>query len=99
MPFRVKSTSRTTLTKPRVKQFLQDRTLVIAVVISVLLHGLLLAVRFAAPEPVRFKPVDPGLEVILVNARHDKKPVKAEALAQANLDGGGNADAGRAGRD
>lgn len=96
MPFRVKSTSRTTLTKPRVKQFLQDRTLVIAVVISVLLHGLLLAVRFAAPEPVRFKPVDPGLEVILVNARHDKKPVKAEALAQANLDGGGNADAGRA---
>jgi protein TonB len=79
-----------------VKHFLQDRTLVIAVVISVLLHGLLLAVRFAAPEPVRFKPVDPGLEVILVNAKHDKKPVKAEALAQANLDGGGNADAGRA---
>ncbi|SMP41236.1 TonB C-terminal domain-containing protein [Noviherbaspirillum suwonense] len=78
------------------KHFLQDRTLVIAVVISVLLHGLLLAVRFAAPEPVRFKPVDPGLEVILVNAKHDKKPVKAEALAQANLDGGGNADAGRA---
>jgi len=62
----------------------------------VLLHGLLLAVRFAAPEPMRFKPVDPGLEVILVNAKHDKKPVKAEALAQANLDGGGNADAGRA---
>jgi protein TonB len=79
-----------------VKHFLQDRTLVIAVVISLLLHGLLLAVRFAAPEPVRFKPVDPGLEVILVNARHEKKPVKAEALAQANLDGGGNADAGRA---
>ena len=78
------------------KHFLQDRTLVIAVVISVLLHGLLLAVRFAAPEPMRFKPVDPGLEVILVNAKHDKKPVKAEALAQANLDGGGNADAGRA---
>ena len=78
------------------KHFLQDRTLVIAVVLSLLVHALLLAVRFAAPEPVRFKPVDPGLEVILVNAKHDKKPVKAEALAQANLDGGGNADAGRA---
>ena len=78
------------------KHFLQDRTLLIAVVISVLLHGLLLAVRFAAPDPARFKPVDPGLEVILVNAKHDRKPVKAEALAQANLDGGGNADAGRA---
>ena len=78
------------------KHFFQDRTLVIAVVISLLLHGVLLAVRFAAPEPVRFKPIDPGLEVILVNAKHENKPVKAEALAQANLDGGGNADAGRA---
>jgi periplasmic protein TonB len=79
-----------------VKHFLQDRTLMIAVVFSLLVHAALLAVRFAAPEPVRFKPVDPGLEVILVNAAHEKKPVKAEALAQANLDGGGNADAGRA---
>jgi protein TonB len=32
----------------------------------------------------------------LVNAKHDKKPVKADALAQANLDGGGNAASGRA---
>ena len=85
------------LTKPRVKHFLQDRTLV-----NRRRHfragcmALLLAVRFAAPEPVRFEPADPGLEVILVNAKHDKKPLKADALAQANLDGGGNADAGRA---
>jgi len=41
------------------------------------------------------EPVDPGLEVILVNAKHARKPLKAEALAQADLDGGGNADAGR----
>jgi protein TonB len=80
----------------RVKHFLQDRSLVTAVAVSLLAHAVLLAVHFAPPEPLRFKPVDPGLEVILVNARHDKKPVKAEALAQANLDGGGNADAGRA---
>ena len=59
------------------------------------MHGALLAVRFAAPDSFRFKPVDPGLEVILVNAKHDRKPLKADALAQANLDGGGNADAGR----
>jgi len=38
---------------------------------------------------------DPGLEVILVNAKHAAKPLKAEALAQANLDGGGQADKGR----
>ncbi|NMM27071.1 MAG: energy transducer TonB [Glaciimonas sp.] len=67
-----------------------------AIAVSVLLHGGLLAVNFAAPQALRFAPADPGLEVILVNARHDKAPLKAEALAQANLDGGGNADKGRA---
>lgn len=70
--------------------------LTIAIAASVLVHGALLAVRFAAPDAFRFQPADPGLEVILVNAKHDKKPVKAQALAQANLDGGGNANAGRA---
>jgi periplasmic protein TonB len=78
-----------------VKLFLENRTLSIAVAASVLLHGGLLAVRFAAPDAFQFKPADPGLEVILVNAKHDKAPLKAEALAQANLDGGGNADSGR----
>lgn len=67
-----------------------------AITISVLAHGVLLAVHFAAPQALHFAPADPGLEVILVNARHDKAPLKAEALAQANLDGGGNADKGRA---
>ncbi|MGE5623228.1 MAG: TonB C-terminal domain-containing protein [Bacillota bacterium] len=76
--------------------FDQNRTLSIAVAASVLLHGALLAVRFAPPDTFRFKPVDPGLEVILVNAKHDRKPLKADALAQANLDGGGNAEKGRA---
>jgi protein TonB len=68
----------------------------IAVAFSVLAHASLLAVRFAAPDAFRLQPADPGLEVILVNAKHERAPVKAEALAQANLDGGGNADAGRA---
>lgn len=79
-----------------VKYFLQNRILTAAVTLSLLLHGALLAMHFTAPEAMKFKPADPGLEVILVNAKHDRKPVKAEALAQANLDGGGNADAGRA---
>ena len=74
---------------------LENRTLSIAVAASILLHGVMLAVRFAPPDTFQFKPMDPGLEVILVNAKHDRKPMKAEALAQANLDGGGNADAGR----
>ncbi|HYD80576.1 MAG TPA: TonB family protein [Paucimonas sp.] len=78
------------------KFVLQDRTLSIAVAISITAHAALLAVRFAAPDAFRFKPADPGLEVILVNAKHDKRPLNAEALAQANLDGGGNAASGRA---
>ncbi|XYJ11214.1 TonB family protein [Telluria sp. B2] len=67
----------------------------IALAASVAAHALLLAVRFAAPEVFRMQPADPGLEVILVNARHANAPAKAEALAQANLEGGGAQDAGR----
>jgi protein TonB len=59
-------------------------------------HAGLLALRFAAPEAFRHQPADPGLEVVLVNAKHDRAPAKADALAQANLDGGGTAEAGRA---
>jgi len=67
----------------------------IALAASVAAHAVLLAIRFVAPEALRFEPADPGLEVILVNAKHSKAPTKAEALAQANLEGGGTADAGR----
>ena len=73
----------------------QNPFLSIAVGCSLLAHGLLLGVHFAAPEAFRLRPADPGLVVILVNAKHDTKPVQAQALAQANLDGGGNAEEGR----
>ncbi len=69
--------------------------MLIAVAASVLAHVALLFVHFGVPDAFRLRPTDPGLEVILVNAKHAKKPLKADALAQANLDGGGNADAGR----
>lgn len=68
----------------------------IALAVSVAAHAGLLALRFAAPEAFRQRPADPGLEVVLVNAKHDRAPAKADALAQANLDGGGTAEAGRA---
>jgi protein TonB len=79
-----------------VKLHFQNPTLTIAVAASILVHGGLLTIKFVAPDAFRFQPADPGLEVILVNAKHNKKPIKPQALAQANLDGGGNADAGRA---
>jgi protein TonB len=37
----------------------------------------------------------PLLEIALVNAKSDSKPTKADILAQAHLDGGGNTDANR----
>ena len=78
------------------KTLSHNRPLMIAVACSVLAHAALLAIRFAAPDAFRMQPADPGLEVILVNAKHAQAPVKADALAQANLDGGGNAETGRA---
>ncbi|MCS0658531.1 TonB C-terminal domain-containing protein [Massilia terrae] len=67
----------------------------IAIAVSVLAHAALLAVRFVAPDAFRMAPADPGIEVILVNAKHAQAPSKADALAQANLDGGGMAEQGR----
>ncbi len=67
-----------------------------ALLISVGTHVGLLAFRIAAPD--RFDRVfkDTPLEVILVNARSTEAPVKAQAIAQARLAGGGEADKGRA---
>jgi len=78
------------------KLILQNLTLSIAIGLSVLLHGVLLGVNFVSPDSFRLPPANPALEVVLVNAKHNKNPLNPEALAQADLDGGGNADAGRA---
>lgn len=62
--------------------------------ISLVLHALLLSIHFKFPEALKFSSTQP-LEVILVNAKTKEKPSKARALAQANLDGGGNTDQDR----
>ncbi len=72
------------------------RLLAIAIGSSLIFHALLLAIRFVPPESLQMKPFDAGLSVILVNARHERAPLEPDALAQANLDGGGHAEAGRA---
>lgn len=79
-----------------VKLPFQLSPLYIAIAVSAALHASLLAVHFVAPESFKLQAADAALEVILVNAKQHKKPVKADALAQANLEGGGKADAGRA---
>ncbi|MBS1134443.1 MAG: uncharacterized protein H6R02_1584, partial [Burkholderiaceae bacterium] len=75
--------------------FLADKVLVMALTVSIGLHMTVLAVRFVDPEFLRVRSTDPPLEIILVNAKSETRPGKPEALAQANLDGGGAHDAGR----
>ena len=74
----------------------QPTGLTVALGVSIALHLILLAVRFIAPNAMLFKPPDSPLEVILVNARSNDKPVKAEAIAQHDLNGGGENEIGRA---
>lgn len=74
----------------------EDKRLWVAIGISFVLHAVLLSLQFSPLDTAASKPLQSSLEIILVNARHDKAPIKAEALAQANLAGGGNAELGRA---
>jgi protein TonB len=70
------------------------RNLTLALGVSLLLHGVLLAVRFTPPDFVD-RARERALEVILVNSKSKSKPDKAQAKAQTNLDGGGNTDEDR----
>ncbi len=67
-----------------------------ALALSIGAHGVLLTVRFVDPEAINRAFRDTPLEVILVNARGNEPPVEAQAIAQANLAGGGEAAKGRA---
>lgn len=71
-------------------------TLQLALAVSVLLHALLLAVRFV--DPAQFERIfqDTPLEVILVNSKANERPATAQAIAQFSLAGGGDQDKGRA---
>ncbi|MDB5752659.1 MAG: putative periplasmic protein [Ramlibacter sp.] len=71
-------------------------TIEIALGVSVIVHAAVLTVRFVDPEGFNRVFQDTPLEVILVNARSNEKVDKAQAIAQASLAGGGEADLGRA---
>ncbi len=71
-------------------------TLQWALIASVAVHGALLTVRFVDPEAITRVFRDMPLDVILVNSRSAEAPTKAQAIAQANLAGGGEAEKGRA---
>ncbi len=66
----------------------------IAIWISILVHLLLLSIHFQ-PDLKKFRDNLPILEVMLVNAKTHTAPDKADVMAQANLDRGGNTDQNR----
>ena len=58
---------------------------------SIALHAFVLfGIAIVLPKPNGASSLMQPLHVVLVNSRSKSKPVKADALAQANLDGGGN---------
>jgi len=72
---------------PRTEHFI-----VYALGASILLHAVLLAIRFRPFDPARIQDRTPPLEVALVNAKSKLRPAEADILAQSNLDGGGNTE-------
>ena len=67
----------------------------VAILVSIIFHAVVLfGITFKLPTPKFDNAVTP-LEVVLVNSKSTSKPHKANALAQANLDGGGNTDDNR----
>jgi protein TonB len=73
----------------------RNRLVVWTLGISIAIHALVLAIRFQPFDLKAMLDRGPPLEVALVNAKSKTKPTKAEILAQANLDGGGNTDQNR----
>jgi protein TonB len=67
-----------------------------ALAASLVLHAGLLSLRLADPQTFKRVFEDAPLELILVNARTTEKPLKPQAIAQANMAGGGDAALGRA---
>lgn len=80
----------------RVGGAVQAHAFGVALTLSIVLHTITIGSDFKAGEPGK-KIRDRGLEVILVNSHSVNKPdpKTVQALAQTNLDGGGNTDKDR----
>lgn len=68
----------------------------VAMAFSVALHAFaLFGIALVMPDPRSTANFMQPLQVVLVNSKSKSKPTKADALAQHNLDGGGNTAADR----
>lgn len=66
-----------------------------SILFSVACHAVLIVGLGFVVTPINFASPHNVLEVVLVNSKSQNRPTKADALAQANLDGGGNVDDAR----
>lgn len=66
-----------------------------AVLASLVLHAAVMFGITIRPPDLSKLAFAPPLEVVLVNAKTESRPLQADALAQRNLDGGGNTEADR----
>ena len=68
-------------------------TMQVAIVASIAFHvAVILGLGFKLVKIPAWDDPHNVMDVVLVNAKSATRPVKADALAQANLDGGGNTD-------
>jgi periplasmic protein TonB len=86
---RAGATEASTLWQDQANNALQN-----AIVISLIVHAIVIfGIKFKMPDVKEIKMPPKAIDVVLVNSKSKNKPVKADTLAQANLDGGGNTDA------
>ncbi len=75
---------------------LLKQPLAAALAFSLVLHVFaLFGIGYVLPDPRHSANLLKQLEVVLVNSKSKSPPAKADALAQSNLDGGGNTPKGR----
>ncbi len=67
----------------------------VALGVSLVLHAVALLIYFKFPDASLARSVSQPLEVVLVNSKSAQRPTKPTALAQADLDGGGNTEQAR----
>src|SRR4030065_1997398 len=73
-------------------------SLSLSMVFSVALHIFaLFGIALVMPDPRSTASLMQPLQVVLVNPKSKSRPSKADALAQADLDGGGNTEDDRRG--
>ena len=75
----------------RIHKWISMHAFALSLGVSVWAHSMIPLVGFVMPEAGPRIERDQGLKVVLVNARHQRAPKDPQALAQANLDGGGDA--------